>query len=125
MTEDGRVVIARIPKGQSLELVAAVAAFFGAVVPEALMSQGDDFGTAADITTSTATSERDVVVALRRATRKLTKGMPAAVAADEPDDTFVDDPMVLNQLRRTDGGVEFGIGGATEAARQLVGELLA
>lgn len=122
--EDRKTVIARIPAGQSLELFSTLCGFFGAVLDGCAMSAGDGYGNAADVVTSDGTSERDVIVALRRATRKLAKGLPKATPADEPDDS--DDPLTLNRMSKTEsGGVEFGIGGATEAAAELAKHLIA
>lgn len=114
------MVIARIPPGQSLELFSTLCAFFGSALDGCLISQGNGLDIAADLAMGPDTSERDVVVALRRATRKLNKGLPAAVAEDEPGD----DDLVLNHMSATDTGVVFGIGGAQEVACDLAAHLL-
>jgi hypothetical protein len=119
-----RVTIARIPAGQSLELFSTLCGFFGAVLEGCQISAGDGYGNAADVVNGDGVTERDIVVALRRATRKLAKGLPAAIPADEPDGT--DDPLMLNRMSQTEeGGVEFGIGGAVEAAAELAKHLIA
>jgi hypothetical protein len=121
---DGKVVIARIPAGQSLELFSTLCGFFGAVLDGCGISSGDGYGNAADVVIGRDTTERDVIRALRRATRKLAKGLPAAIPTDEPDSE--DDPLTLNRMTKDeDGGVTFGIGGATEAAAELAKHLIA
>jgi hypothetical protein len=119
-----RVTIARIPSGQSLEMFSTLCGFFGAVLDGCQIAPGDGAGTAADVVNGEGVTERDVVVALRRATRKLAKGLPEPIAADEPHAS--DDPLTLNRMSKTEaGGVEFGIGGATEAAAEFAKHLIA
>jgi addiction module HigA family antidote len=118
-----RTVIARIPAGQSLELSSSLTGFLGSALDSCLLSVGDSRGNAAEVVAGDGVTERDVIVALRRATRKLGKGpLPEPIAADEPDGG----PGTLNVMRvADDGGVEFGIGSPVEHAREMARNLLA
>lgn len=74
-----RTVIARIPAGQSLELFSALAGFFGAALDSCLLSAGDGHGNAAEVVPGDGVTERDVIVALRRATRSRSSRRPNSV----------------------------------------------
>lgn len=121
-----RTVIARIPAGQSLELFSTLCGFFGAALDNCLMSAGDGYGNAAEVVSGDGVTHRDIVRALEAATRKLNDGGPVAspthANANEDED---DSSLTLNNMRATDDGVSFGIGGAEDHAAELAKNVLA
>lgn len=121
-----RVVLARVPAGQSLDLLAALCGLFGAAVPGGLMSAGDGYGNAAELVAPDGVTTRELVRTLKRATAKLNDGKPAPAAEPpvEHDDDPADD-LTLNAMRRTETGVEFGIGGVDEQAREFAKGVIA
>ncbi|MFJ5984268.1 hypothetical protein [Lentzea sp. NPDC092896] len=125
MRTDARVVVARIPAGQPLELTQSVIALFGTVLDDCHIAPGNGADCAADIVGGEGLPDGDIVKRLRRATRKLGKTLPRPVPEDEADDTFAEDPLRFNAMRATETGIAFGLGGATEAARAFAAELLA
>lgn len=119
-----RVVIARLPAGQPLELAQAVIGFFGTALNDCHLSPGDGRDSSTDIVGGDNLPARDIVQRLRRASRKLGKTLPKPIPDDEPDDTLADDPLRLNAMRATDTGVEFGLGGAADVVRAYMAELV-
>jgi hypothetical protein len=125
-----KVTIARIPVGQPLELSSALFGFFGAALKDCAADPGDGWGNAAEVVVGENVTLQQVVTQLRRATTRLQRkpktAKPEPADVEPADELDPDDPLTLNRMRSTpDGGVEFGIGGGGDMAREMATNLLA